>query len=100
MGHTFCRWTRTRFWLPKRRKFFSYQNSILVHDRRYVFGRHFSADTLFQLALQSPHSANRHHSGSLGAGDDHLVAAVATSGLAVRLCFSVAEQTDRTYAEQ
>jgi len=51
------------------------------------------------MAFYRPHSANRDDAGSRGAGGGR-VAAVTTNGLAVRLCFSVAEQTDRTYAEQ
>ena len=57
-----------------------------------------TVDTLVQ-AFQPPHSANRHDAGCRGARPDR-VAAVGTNGLAVRLRFSVAEKTDRTYAEQ
>src|SRR4051812_8151228 len=48
----------------------------------------------------SPHAANRHYASCRGAGAGRLGGAVTTTCLAARLCFSVAEQTDRTYAEQ
>src|SRR4029079_5316455 len=51
------------------------------------------------LAIHAPHITRRHDACCRGAGDDR-VAAVTTTGLAVRLCFSIAEQTDRTDGEQ
>jgi len=52
-----------------------------------------------RTALQPPHPANRHDAGCGVAGADR-VAAVTSSGLAVRLGFPIADQTDRTDAEQ